>query len=132
MRSSLKEEKNMNIYRHKKMVTSTLPNMDLKKCKILGEQDLKNINFDNINITNKESDKIKEDKENTNLKKKYGSLKENQEQLIMLIKIIQENGVDVDGLIDKWNNEVEMEDHYLIKNSAGEIKTIIECKETEY
>ena len=43
--------------------------------------------------------------ENTNLKKKYGSLKENQEQLIMLIKIIQENGVDVDGLIDKWNNE---------------------------
>ena len=48
--------------------------------------------------------------ENTNLKKKYGSLKENQEQLIMLIKIIQENGVDVDGLIDKWNNEVEMEE----------------------
>ena len=66
MRSSLKEEKNMNIYRHKKMVTSTLPNMDLKKCKILGEQDLKNINFDNINITNKESDKIKEDKEDKN------------------------------------------------------------------
>ena len=28
----------------------------------------------------------------------------------MLIKIIQENGVDVDGLIDKWNNEVEMEE----------------------
>ena len=48
--------------------------------------------------------------ENSNLKKKYGSLKENQEQLIMLIKIIQENGVDVDGLIDKWNNEVEMEE----------------------
>ena len=48
--------------------------------------------------------------ENTNLKKKYGSLKENQEQLIMLVKIIQENGIDVDGLIDKWNNEVEMEE----------------------
>ena len=48
--------------------------------------------------------------ENTTLKKKYGSLKENQEQLIMLIKIIQENGIDVDGLIDKWNNEVEMEE----------------------
>ena len=28
----------------------------------------------------------------------------------MLIKIIQENGVDVDGLIDKWNNEIEMEE----------------------
>lgn len=48
--------------------------------------------------------------ENNNLKKKYGSLKENQEQLIMLVKIIQENGIDVDGLIDKWNNEVEMEE----------------------
>ena len=28
----------------------------------------------------------------------------------MLVKIIQENGIDVDGLIDKWNNEVEMEE----------------------
>lgn len=49
--------------------------------------------------------------ENINIKKKYNTLKENQEQLIMLIKIIQENGVDVDGLIDKWNNEVEMEEN---------------------
>ena len=48
--------------------------------------------------------------ENIAIKKKYSTLKENQEQLIMLIKIIQENGVDVDGLIDKWNNEVEMEE----------------------
>ena len=29
----------------------------------------------------------------------------------MLIKIIQENGVDVDGLIDQWNNEIEMEEN---------------------
>ena len=48
--------------------------------------------------------------ENISIKKKYNQLKENQEQLIMLIKIIQENGVDVDGLIDKWNNEIEMEE----------------------
>jgi len=48
--------------------------------------------------------------ENMSFKKKYSTLKENQEQLVMLIKIIQENGVDVDGLIDKWNNEVEMEE----------------------
>ena len=48
--------------------------------------------------------------ENRNIKKKYNNLKENQEQLIMLIKIIQENGVDVDGLIDKWNNEIENEE----------------------
>ena len=57
--------------------------------------------------------------ENTNLKKKYGSLKENQEQLIMLIKIIQENGVDVDGLIDKWNNEVEMEERQAAAGGGG-------------
>ena len=48
--------------------------------------------------------------ENMNIKKKYNNLKENQEQLIMLIKIIQENGVDVDGLIDKWNSEIEREE----------------------
>ena len=48
--------------------------------------------------------------ENILIKKKYNTLKENQEQLIMLIKIIQENGVDVDGLIDKWNNEIENEE----------------------
>ena len=49
--------------------------------------------------------------ENISIKRKYNTLKENQEQLIMLIKIIQENGVDVDGLIDQWNNEIEMEEN---------------------
>ena len=69
-----------------------------------------------IEKNKKLDDKFNEvSQENSNLKKKYGSLKENQEQLIMLIKIIQENGVDVDGLIDKWNNEVEMEE----KQAAG-------------
>ena len=53
--------------------------------------------------------------ENIEIKKTYFSLKENQEQLIMLIKIIQENGVDVDKLIDQWNNEIEMEE----KNGEG-------------
>jgi len=48
--------------------------------------------------------------ENINIKKKYYNIKENQEQLIMLIKIIQENGVDIDGIIDKWNNEIENEE----------------------
>ena len=33
---------------------------------------------------------------------------ENQEQLIMLVKIVQKSGVDVEKLIDKWNNDVEM------------------------
>jgi hypothetical protein len=69
-----------------------------------------------IERNKKLDDKFNEvSQENSTLKKKYGSLKENQEQLIMLIKIIQENGVDVDSLIDKWNNEVEMEE----KQAAG-------------
>ena len=62
--------------------------------------------------------------ENNNLKKKYGSLKENQEQLIMLIKIIQENGVDVDGLIDKWNNEVEMEERQAAGGDLENTKSV--------
>ena len=48
--------------------------------------------------------------ENISIKRKYNTLKGNQDQLIKLIKIIQENGVDVDGLIDQWNNEIEMEE----------------------
>ena len=72
--------------------------------------------------------------ENTNLKKKYGSLKENQEQLIMLIKIIQENGVDVDGLIDKWNNEVEMEEKQAAEDNlkSVDIEMIKEHKKYEF
>ena len=56
--------------------------------------------------------------ENINIKKKYNNLKENQEQLVMLIKIIQENGVDVDGLIDKWNNDIENEEK---ENNESEV-----------
>ena len=71
-----------------------------------------------IERNKKLDDKFNEvSQENSSLKKKYGALKENQEQLIMLIKIIQENGVDVDSLIDKWNNEVEMENR---QNEGGD------------
>ena len=45
--------------------------------------------------------------ENKKIKAKIETYSENQEQLIMLIKIVQKNGVDVEALIDKWNNEVE-------------------------
>ena len=60
---------------------------------------------------NKKLDKKYNEINEQNLKyqKQYNNLKESQDQLIMLIKIIQENGVDIDGLIDKWNNEVEAE-----------------------
>ena len=45
--------------------------------------------------------------ENKKIKSKIETYTENQEQLIMLIKIVQKSGVDVESLIDKWNNEVE-------------------------
>ena len=45
--------------------------------------------------------------ENKKIKAKIETYTENQEQLIMLIKIVQKNGVDVEALIDKWNNDVE-------------------------
>ena len=69
--------------------------------------------------------------ENINIKKKYSNLKENQEQLIMLIKIIQENGVDVDELIDKWNNEIENEEKENNKSENTESIDIEMYKEHE-
>ena len=45
--------------------------------------------------------------ENKKIKTKIKNYLENQEQLIMLVKIVQKSGVDVETLIDKWNNEVE-------------------------
>ena len=45
--------------------------------------------------------------ENKKIKAKIKNYLENQEQLIMLVKIVQKSGVDVESLIDKWNNEVD-------------------------
>ena len=62
---------------------------------------------DNKNL----SDKIGGiEQENNKLKKKINVYKENQEQLVMLVKIIQQNGVDIEDLIDKWNNDIENEE----------------------
>ena len=44
------------------------------------------------------------------MRNKLNSYKDTQEQLIMLIKLIQKNGIDVEGIIDKWNNEVGKEE----------------------
>ena len=43
------------------------------------------------------------------ISKKIEVHKENQEQLIMLVKIIQKSGVDVEKIIDKWNYDIEMD-----------------------
>lgn len=47
------------------------------------------------------------DRENKKLKDKLSQLKENQNQLILLLKIIGKTGVDIEGIIDKWNEQVE-------------------------
>ena len=59
---------------------------------------------DNDNLENRINSIIHENKK---IKAKIETYMENQEQLIMLIKIVQKSGVDVEALIDKWNNEVE-------------------------
>ena len=55
--------------------------------------------------------------ENKKISKKIEIHQENQEQLILLVKIIQKSGVDVEDLIDKWNNNVEMENYNLTNTS---------------
>ena len=59
---------------------------------------------DNEKMDNKYNE-VYED--NIRLRNKLNSYKDTQEQLIMLIKLVQKTGVDVEGIIDKWNNEVE-------------------------
>ena len=45
-------------------------------------------------------------KENKDLNKKVENYNNNQEQLILLIKIIQSCGIDIDKLIDDYNNNI--------------------------
>ena len=63
---------------------------------------------DNEKLDNKFNE-IYED--NIRLKNKLNGYKDTQDQLIMLIKLVQKTGVDVEGIIDKWNNEVENENN---------------------
>ncbi len=63
---------------------------------------------DNEKIDNKFNEIYEE---NVRLRNKLNSYKDTQEQLIMLIKLVQKTGVDVEGIIDKWNNEVENENN---------------------
>ena len=77
------------------------------------EKIIKKIEEDIIKLDNK----IKSIKnENQKIYKKIETYKENEDQLIMLVKIIQKSGVDVEGLIDKWNEEIDNENN----NSKGQ------------
>ena len=60
------------------------------------------------------------EQENNKLKKKINIYKENQEQLVMLVKIIQQNGIDIEELIDKWNQDIENEEEITSDNEKKE------------
>ena len=71
---------------------------------------------DNQKLENKIKDM---ENENYQISQKIDAQKENQEQLILLVKIIQKSGVDVEKLIDKWNNEVDDENANLEGDSIN-------------
>ena len=72
------------------------------------EKLIKKIEEDIQKLTNK----IKNIKnENQKIYNKIETYKENEDQLIMLVKIIQKSGVDVEDLIDKWNSEIDNEEN---------------------
>ena len=64
------------------------------------------------------------EKDNKNLNKKIIDYKNNQDQMILLIKIIQACGIDIDQLIDDYNNNITKEDSN--KNNDDEEKIIYE------
>ena len=79
---------------------------DLKNLYKKQERFIEKLIQDNKNLSNQIAET---ENENHKLNKKINIYKENQEQLVMLVKIIQKNGVDIEMLIDKWNSELENE-----------------------
>ena len=68
-----------------------------------------------INQLTQEKEKLvnelKEGKESKNiLKEKYDKLKENQDQLIMLLKLVEKEGVNLENIITKWNSQMDEEE----------------------
>ena len=62
--------------------------------------------------------KIKDiEDENNKISNKIVTLKEYQDQLILLVKIIKKTGVDIEKIIDKWNDEIEKENINIGKES---------------
>ena len=96
-----------------------------------------------INKLNEDKKKLNEEinlikKENSKLKQKIKNYKDNQEQLVMLIKVIQKSGVNIEDIIDRWNNEnVEEEENdeqieeinskSLVLYSFNELNEKIDC-----
>lgn len=66
-------------------------------------------------------------KENKNISNKISTLKENQEQLILVVKIIQGSGIKVEEIIEKWNNSID----YANKNTKANTNEIGNREENE-
>jgi hypothetical protein len=93
---------------------------DLKKIYQKHERLIEKLMEDNKTL----SDKISGiEQENNKIRKKINVYKENQEQLVMLVKIIQQNGVDIEELIDKWNNDVEDEEDTISREVNEEMNS---------
>ena len=91
---------------------------ELKKIYQKHERLIEKLMEDNKNL----SDKIGGiEEENNKLKDKINVYKVNQEQLVMLVKIIQQNGVDIEELIDRWNNDIENEEEINSREKNEEI-----------
>lgn len=63
------------------------------------------------NLT-KEKEKLENDlksalESKNNLQIKYDKLKENQDQLIMLLKLVEKEGVNLENIINKWNSQMD-------------------------
>lgn len=68
---------------------------------------------------------------NKHLKEKIEQLKENQNQLVLLLKIIEKNGIDIESIIDKWNEEVEKEEESEEKDSISNINNNINTDQSD-
>ena len=69
---------------------------------------IKKLVEDNEKLDNRHTEVFEE---NTKLRNALAIYQDTQEQLIILVKLVQKNGVDVESIIDKWNNEVENEEN---------------------
>ena len=67
------------------------------KAKLINETEMKEKKYNELTEVNQR------------LKENINKLKDNQSQLVMLIKLIEENGIDAEGIIDKWNEQVDEE-----------------------
>lgn len=76
-----------------------------------------------ISNLQKENEKLKKDLKTSEdskseIQSKYDTLKENQDQLVMLLKLVEKEGVNLENIISKWNSQMDEEEE---KNSSNNV-----------